>query len=250
MSYITKITILGERCSGTNYLEQLIKKNLNIEITWQYGHKHFFGFSDYNDSDHVLFIGIYRNLIDWLNSIYIDNYHLADHLRKNKGCSPEDFLIKECYSYYDAIESPTRGDEIMNDRNINTKDRYKNLLELRAIKMNFLVNDMKNKVKNYLLTSYEGLVNNWFSFILNIHKQFNIPLLNTHPLNHEFYKNNNSNYKDVKKKKLVFDYKMVKYNNFYNEEIEKMVGYKYSDNDNKDKHNKNKHNKNKHKKNK
>ena len=40
---ITKYTIYGERCSGTNYLEDIISKNFNVEITWRYGWKHFFG---------------------------------------------------------------------------------------------------------------------------------------------------------------------------------------------------------------
>ena len=43
---ITKVTIYGERCSGTTYLENIITKNFNVEITWDYGWKHFFGFND------------------------------------------------------------------------------------------------------------------------------------------------------------------------------------------------------------
>ena len=38
---ISKVQIYGERCSGTNYLESLIKLNFNVEITWLYGWKHF-----------------------------------------------------------------------------------------------------------------------------------------------------------------------------------------------------------------
>ena len=41
---IKKVTIYGERCSETNYLEQLLINNFDIDITWKYGWKHFFGF--------------------------------------------------------------------------------------------------------------------------------------------------------------------------------------------------------------
>lgn len=32
---IKYITIYGERCSGTNYLEELINLNFDVEITWK-----------------------------------------------------------------------------------------------------------------------------------------------------------------------------------------------------------------------
>ena len=38
---IKKFTIYGERCSGTNYLENLILVNFDVNLTWEYGWKHF-----------------------------------------------------------------------------------------------------------------------------------------------------------------------------------------------------------------
>ena len=77
---ITKYTIYGERCSGTNYLEDIISKNFNVEITWRYGWKHFFGHNitdktnnletDIKNADDVLFICIVRDIIPWINSLY------------------------------------------------------------------------------------------------------------------------------------------------------------------------------------
>ena len=66
---ITKFAILGERCSGTNFLEESILSNFNITHTNEHGNKHFFCFNKYdnaNTSD-TLFIGIIRNPIYWLN---------------------------------------------------------------------------------------------------------------------------------------------------------------------------------------
>ena len=45
---LKKVTIYGERCSGTNYLENLLLLNFDIEIVWDYGSKHFFGFNKVN----------------------------------------------------------------------------------------------------------------------------------------------------------------------------------------------------------
>ena len=76
-------TIFGERCSGTNYLEDIMSKNFDIELTWKYGWKHFFGWNDLSNSDDTLFICIVRNPIDWINSLYRDKHHVALHLRND-----------------------------------------------------------------------------------------------------------------------------------------------------------------------
>jgi hypothetical protein len=76
-----KVTIYGERCSGTNYLEELLRLNFNVEIVWNFGWKHFFGTNDLSHSDDVLFIGIIRNLEDWINSFYREQHHLPPQLK-------------------------------------------------------------------------------------------------------------------------------------------------------------------------
>tara|TARA_B110000027_G_C16122057_1_gene303744 strand:+ start:2092 stop:2340 length:249 start_codon:yes stop_codon:yes gene_type:complete len=65
MTKIQKITIYGERCSGTNYLETLLAKNFHdYKLTWKYGWKHFFGHQNLENSDDTLFICIVRNPVD------------------------------------------------------------------------------------------------------------------------------------------------------------------------------------------
>ena len=77
---LKKYTIYGERCSGTNYLENIININFDVNITWEYGWKHFFGFQDdlLKNSDDTLFICIVKNLPDWINSLYRQPHHLID----------------------------------------------------------------------------------------------------------------------------------------------------------------------------
>ena len=83
---IKNYTIYGERCSGTSYLERIMGLNFDINRTWNYGWKHFFGFQDDKlaNSDDTLFICIIRNLPDWINSFYRTPHHLVIHPNAKK----------------------------------------------------------------------------------------------------------------------------------------------------------------------
>jgi hypothetical protein len=111
---ITNYTIYGERCSATNYLEELISLNFDVDINWNFGWKHFFGFNNFNNSDNTLFIGIVRNPYDWINSLYRDQHHL-----------PRDFINIEKYLKNEFYSIRDNDCEYLEDRNIyNKKCRY------------------------------------------------------------------------------------------------------------------------------
>jgi hypothetical protein len=205
---LQKVTIYGERCSGTNYLEQLLITNFDVEIVWSYGWKHFFGFDDLSKSDDVLFIGIVRNITDWVNSLYREKHQLPQHLLKNV----DSFLNNEFYS----IDTVGKGNELMNDRNIKTKERYKNIFELRHIKNEFLVETMPTLVKNYLLITYDDLIENFIN-VMNRIKNCNLKVKNyiEFPLNIHYYKEDK--YKIYKKKDNIIPNELIlkKANLFY-----------------------------------
>lgn len=187
-----KVTIYGERCSGTTYLEHLLVTNFNVQIVWDYGHKHFFGFNDLSNTDDVLFIGIIRNLEDWVNSLYREKYHLPDTLTN----SVDDFLNNTFYSltYIDITDNTDNTDkptEIMEDRNIETNERYKNIFELRLVKNRYLVEKMPKIVKNYCLITYDDLISN-FKDNMNKLRCYGLKVKNDleFPLNVLFYKKN------------------------------------------------------------
>jgi hypothetical protein len=162
---INKVTIYGERCSGTNYLEELLTENFDVTLVWKYGWKHFFGFNDLKNSDDVLFIGIVRNLHDWVNSLYKGKHHLP----KENTDDVNSFLNNEWYS----VDKDNK--EMLNDRHIETKNRYKNIFELRHVKNKFLVEEMPKLVKNYLLITYDELVSNFVKTMRNI-KNYKLPV--------------------------------------------------------------------------
>ena len=180
---IRKYTIYGERCSGTNYLEELMTLNFDIPLTWEYGHKHFFGFQDLNNSDDTLFIGIVREPYDWINSLYREQHHLPKNFK-----NMDDFLNCEFYSLDDDT-----GIELIKDRNMCKPDkRYENIFEMRNTKLSFLLDYMPSHVENYILIRYEDLIND---FQNTMYKIFQKGLKVKHniefPINTSNYKKSN-----------------------------------------------------------
>lgn len=109
---ISRIVLYGERCSGTNYTERLvrsfcstpvipttgaiIRKKTNTKNNW-FGHKHFFGFHseviDKYQAD-TLFICVVRNPYNWIMSFYNQQWHVPYH----NGRTIEAFINNEWYS--------------------------------------------------------------------------------------------------------------------------------------------------------
>ena len=177
-----KFTILGERCSGTNYLEEVILLNFDVEICWNFAWKHYFNLkNDFSNNDDVLFIGIIRNLEDWINSLYREKHHLPNDLTINI----DTYLNNTFYSI------DNKNNELMCDRNMETGERYKNIFELRRIKNKFLIEIIPTLVKNYCLITYEELTTD-FHNIMNKIKNYGLEVKNhiEFPLNITYYKKN------------------------------------------------------------
>lgn len=178
-------TIYGERCSGTNFLLHALEDNFELEFSCKYAWKHFFGhyqFNNLNEENETIFIGIIRNPIDWIDSFYNKMHHVPP---ENK-ISIHTFLFNEFYSIYENSSK-----EIMEDRNIFTQDRYKNIFQLRYIKNNYLINEMPKLVKNYLLIRYEDLRDNYDVVLEFIFKKFNLKRKNNIFKRIDTYKGNN-----------------------------------------------------------
>jgi hypothetical protein len=213
---MNKFTILGERCSGTNFLEHAILNNFELEITWKYGWKHFFGFSDYTDSENVLFISIVRDPEQWLSSFYKQKFHLNIEMRKNWT----NFLTSSCWSYDDEFGS---GSEIMEDRNIQTKERYKNIFEMRKIKALFMLDELPKKVKNSILIRYEDLLNNYQEVLNEIQLKFSLKRKHKKIVYIDKYRGNGDKFLP-KKYSIPDEYRKI-YDRELDKEVEKRLGY-------------------------
>ena len=115
------------------------------------------------------------------------------YLEKFKNISEDEklniFLNEEFYS----IDEINNNNEIMTDRNIYTGERYINIFEMRHTKNKFLIEDMPNKVKNYILIRYEDLINDFENTMTKIKdKGLKIKENTNFPVNQIYYKDSNS----------------------------------------------------------
>ena len=221
---IKKFSILGERCSGTNYLEELITHNFNLLYTTEYGSKHFFCFDDYKNKNtqDTLFIGIIRNPIYWLNSFSKELYHVPEQNRKNLTT----FLFNEFYSVHDEIDKMSNPYDsnifVMNnkfythqyktnynDLNYTTRKKYKNIFELRQTKNDYLINVMPSKVENYILVNYEDLLYNMEITLNTIKQQFNLTPSKPTFVTIKKYKKSDT-YKFIAQRQITFTPDVVK----------------------------------------
>ncbi len=234
---VSKFTIYGERCSGTNYLEGLIKQNFQTEVTWEYGWKHFFGHQSLQNSDDTLFVCIVRNPCDWLNSFYQQPHHLPPILKpiqinksypisiqaKLHNVSAYRFLNHEFWSIHN------NGQEAMEGRHIYTKKRYKNVFDLRHTKLKFLIEDMPKLVKHTVFIKYEDLIHDFKNTMDKIQQAGNLQVKSNiqYPLNITTYKAiKGANVFSNKPKKIrpIPDYKILHHPQL-NPTFEKQLGY-------------------------
>ena len=164
---ITEFTILGERCSGTNFLEDSMTTNFTIPLVWKYGWKHWFGFEDFKNKDNVLFIGIIRDPIVWINSFKNKPHHVHNTIAKNK----DKFLNDEFWSTAGKNDNPN---ENPHSKNFTNGERYKNIMEMRSVKLNYLRETMPTKVKNYILIRYEDFCDDYQGTLEKIMEEFNL----------------------------------------------------------------------------
>ena len=76
---VTEVQILGERCSGTNFLEKLLEMNFHVKCVWSSGWKHW-PLVD-TMKPHVVYIYIHRNIHDWIGSNLKNRHHVPSGVK-------------------------------------------------------------------------------------------------------------------------------------------------------------------------
>lgn len=218
--------ILGERCSGTNHLEEEIVHNFkNIRFRDQDFHKHFFCLYDFeynkNITDNVIYIGIVRNAIDWIYSFFNAPHNVDKDIIHNIY----DFITKEFSSYNFVNNNYVL---IHNDVHYITGKKYCNIFECRKIKNDFLLHIIPKSVKNYILIRYEDLRDNLENTLDTIKKTFNLEKKKHTYEALTYYKKNKN--KEYSRKYNTFDDSIKKYiiDNL-DLEMEKKLGYDYTE---------------------
>ena len=225
---IKKFSIIGERCSGTRYLQRMMLTNFDIvDNKKNVIHKHFFQHPKKykkKNVDDVLFIGIVREPYAWMNSFIKRGNHLEDDMYFKGGkFKVDNFLNKPFISKYPKNKN---GREIKGgaiDINPDTGKHYKNIFELRKHKLKFQMKVLPTLVKNYILIRYEDFRDNWEVILPILKNKYGLKTRTVYPKNYtEWTKRKLSGKKNVKfpiKKKLVYNNKSL------DKSIERKMGY-------------------------
>ena len=113
---ISAIQLFGQRCSGTNYLQTLLTRNVReVSLDYRYGWKHYpcwhdtswkeaykMHFNPYYldliDSEHYLFIFIVRNPYEWAYSFYNHPHNVSCRVDRSSFSS---FLSSTWYTEHE-----------------------------------------------------------------------------------------------------------------------------------------------------
>lgn len=164
---IRHVQIFGERCSGTNYLESLVRENfVDATITKDFGGKHWFirgheprsranettdlqCVRPLDDNDDTLFLVIVRNPYNWLRSIQTTPYHAWTH----DSLPLNEFLRKPWVSSEVAAVNPTWTER---DDGYYFIEEAASVLELRTLKLRHF-HGLSEVVQNAVMIRYEDL---------------------------------------------------------------------------------------------
>jgi hypothetical protein len=204
MEKIKYFTILGERCTGTHFLLHAIDKNFH-GLTYLKGEKHFFGNREFRDAlaipdeqmslhekqmkqiddippEELLVISMVRHPIDWADSFFKRKHHLPPENKR----SIDGFLNNEFYSIYE--EGPKKGQEIMEDRNWRTKERYTNLYEMRKLKTEYMLDEVPKRYPHHWFVRYEDARDKYDETLQKLGDAFQLRRKHAHFVKIEKYK--------------------------------------------------------------
>jgi hypothetical protein len=164
-------TVLGERCSGTHFVRYAIEWNFNLEY-YPTCDKHFFGHDDSvfdtEKMKETLVVCLFRKPVDWLDSYFKRHHQIPAHNWKNAF----NYLNNEFYAIYEV--PPNLGKDMEFDYHITEKRRYHNIIELRKVKYDFLLNNIPKLVDNYMMLRYEDLRDNYEGTLENIMRTYDL----------------------------------------------------------------------------
>lgn len=170
------LQIFGERCSGTNYVAALLRRNLpQLTVTDRYGWKH--GFTDRvtDAAPGCLFVVVHRDAFDWVRSLCRQPWHAAAPLRDR----PLGEFVREpwwCEWGRDMQlppDDPRRGTEMVHERDPATGERFANALLLRTAKYRDWAT-LPGRVRHVLAVRYEDAAAEPRRFVRDVARRFGL----------------------------------------------------------------------------
>jgi hypothetical protein len=121
---------VGERCSGTNFIEQAVRENFAVQWSYNWGFKHWYRKHPcWPDQEEALVIAVVRDPVQWLKSLYRQPHHLP----KTMKTSFETFLTHFPVTSW-IREGMWGGHELAEDRDPDSMHPLGDIFDMRAKK--------------------------------------------------------------------------------------------------------------------
>lgn len=171
-----QLQIFGERCSGTNYVAQLLRRNVpGLALTDRYGWKHGFVERVPEVAEDCVFVVVHRDPFDWVRSLHQKPWHAAEPLR---GLSLTPFLREPWWCQWGRdmeipADDPRRGAEMLHERDPASGERFANVLRLRTAKLRAW-HSLAARVAHVRVVRYEDVLAEPRAFLRGFARQFGL----------------------------------------------------------------------------
>ena len=153
--------VFGERRSGTNFVEALISRSLDIEPTRKYGWKHGCISAPAISSD-ALAIVVVRHPLSWIVSFFNTPFAAFPGYQPKKFSAfirseweSEARPRRQKWKSWGYRNDPSMQGEVMQlDRHPITGKRYENMVQMRNVKLACHLG-LKQRVSNFAVINYE-----------------------------------------------------------------------------------------------
>ena len=136
-----EIALYGERCSGTNFIAEILRLNSGCKVSYPLGFKHFPKTFPVEEQRRLLLgrpvLFLIRHPESWVRSMFLNPWHAMKDIREKDF---SDFLRAEWHSVWDEEANvfpgnPRYGQPIKEDRDPLTGKPFPNLLRMRTAKI-------------------------------------------------------------------------------------------------------------------
>jgi len=184
------LQIFSERCSGSTYVTKLLKKNIltnngkrlakspfgrkhfppdfNLPISEWHGPREMYTFEQ---SENTVFLILFRNPYDWLQSLNRTPHHASRSLRK----LPFSQFIRSPWKLDNeqiTVQNNRKWNRLV-DMNSSTESPHENPMKLRSAKIRLFL-EIPKRVDNYYIVKYEKALNEPQKFIHEFCTIFNL----------------------------------------------------------------------------
>jgi len=167
---VTHLQIFGERCSGTNYVAELLRRNLpQLQSTDRYGWKHGLLWQVRDEAPDCLFVVVHRDPFDWVRSLHRTPWHAAAPLR---DLTLSQFLRAQWWCEWGrdmplAAADERHGTEMLHERDPETKQRHANVLRMRTTKLRTWAT-LPERVRHCVAVRYEDVLADERAFVRDV----------------------------------------------------------------------------------